>query len=244
MIRVSKPVIGISGSITIEQDGIFSGYKRCYVSNDYIECVVRAGGIPMVLPITSKEDILKEQLEQVHGLLLTGGHDVSPLCWGEEPLVSMGEILPERDDFDIKLAKLAYKKSMPILGICRGYHILNVAFGGTLYQDISYASYSFIKHNQDSYYDVPTHTIDIDSESILQGILGKECLVNSFHHLAIKEVSPNFKVTARAKDGVIEAIEGNTESFVMGVQWHPEMMGKKYENMQQIFNLFINECKK
>lgn len=239
---VIRPIIGISGSLTIEQEGIFSGYKRCYVSNDYISAVVRAGAIPYVLPIIEDEEILKAQIDNIDGLILTGGHDVSPLVWGEEPLKNIGNLLPERDDFDIKLARFAVEKDKPLLGICRGHHILNVAFGGSLYQDIDYAEESFIKHNQNAYYDVPTHSIEIYDKSKLYSILGCKSMVNSFHHLAIKDIAKGFKVSAVSKDGIIEAIEKTGKEFVIGVQWHPEMMSFKCKQMQKIFDALVEEA--
>ncbi|WP_426711260.1 gamma-glutamyl-gamma-aminobutyrate hydrolase family protein [Cetobacterium sp. SF1] len=241
---MKKPIIGISGSLIIDEGGMFPGYERAYVNNDYVQSVVRAGGIPYIIPMVYDDEVIKAQIENIDGLIMSGGHDVNPMLYGEEPCKELGGIMPRRDKFDMLLIKNALELKKPILGICRGEQILNVASGGSLYQDLKFIEGSYIKHNQGHLPDYPTHTITIKQDSKLYSILGEETLVNSFHHLAVKTVAPGFKAVAYSKDGVIEAIEKDGDLFVMGVQWHPEMLSASYENMQKLFIKLIEEAKK
>lgn len=241
---MKKPIIGISGSLLRDEDGDFAGYERAYVNNDYITSVVSAGGIPYIIPLIEDEDIILAHAELIDGLIMSGGHDVNPLLYGEEPCKELGEILPKRDAFDIFLIKAVMNLKKPILGICRGEQILNVANGGTLYQDLKFSKNCYIKHNQKRLPNFATHTVMIEEKSKLYDILGESSLVNSFHHLAIKDVAKDFKVVAYSKDGIIEAIEKEGNVFVVGVQWHPEMLSKNYPNMLKIFEKLILEAKK
>lgn len=242
---MKKAVIGISGSITVETDGDMPGYERAYATDDYVQAVAREGAIPVILPIVQDEDIIKEQVKNVDAIILSGGHDVSPLVYGEEPLLKQGEILEKRDYFDIKLLKTALELKKPVLGICRGLQLLNAALGGTNYQDLSYIEGCTIKHDQGSSGPTTvTHTVETKKDSKLNKLFGDTFLVNSFHHQALKEIPQGFVVSAKAKDGVIEGIEKLGEDFVVGVQWHPEMMSVKHENMRVIFKELIKEALK
>ncbi|MGL5123226.1 MAG: gamma-glutamyl-gamma-aminobutyrate hydrolase family protein [Fusobacteriaceae bacterium] len=241
---MKKPIIGISGSLLTDEDGDFAGYERAYVNNDYITSVISAGGIPYIIPLVEDDDIILAHAELIDGLIMSGGHDVNPLLYGEEPCNELGGILPKRDTFDISLIKTVMNLKKPILGICRGEQILNVANGGTLYQDLKFSHNSYIKHNQKKLPNFATHTVIIEKNSKLYDLLGKETIVNSFHHLAIKDIAPNFRAVAYSKDGIIEAIEKEGDIFVVGVQWHPEMLSKNYPNMLKIFKKLISEAKK
>lgn len=238
-----RPIIGISGSMIIDQGGMFPGYKRSYVNNDYVKAVINAGGIPLIIPMNMDDEIIEAQINMVDGLILSGGHDIDPLLFNEEPHQKLGGIYPDRDRFDFLIIKKAMGKKMPILGICRGHQVINVANGGSLYQDLSLIDGCYIKHNQGELSDVKTHTISIEKNSVLNQILGDVTCCNSFHHLAVNKVAPGFKVVARSKDGVIEAIERIEKPLVMGIQWHPEMLAGVDENMLNIFKYFIKECK-
>ncbi|WP_027634001.1 gamma-glutamyl-gamma-aminobutyrate hydrolase family protein [Clostridium hydrogeniformans] len=239
-----KARIGISGSIIVDEGGMFPGYERAYVNDDYVKSVIKAGGIPVILPLIKDEEDIKAQLEMVDGIIMSGGHDVNPLLYGEEPSQKLGGILPKRDDFDMKLIKVAMEMKKPLLGICRGHQILNVANGGTLYQDLSFIDGCYVKHNQGSLPSIATHTVNMKEGTKLRGILGEETHINSFHHLAIKDVAEGFIPCAFAKDGVVEAIEKVGEEFIMGIQWHPEMMSGESENMALIFKRLIEEATK
>jgi putative glutamine amidotransferase len=239
-----NPIIGISGSIIIDQGGIFPGYERAYVNNNYINSVARSGGVPVILPVVTDHKIIYRQVENIEGLVVSGGQDVNPLLYGEEPETKQGAIFPERDEFDQILIKTTIEAGKPVLAICRGIQILNVAYGGTLYQDVSKKEGAFVKHEQAGGPSYATHTIQIEKGSLLETILGSECRTNSFHHQAIKDVAQGFKVTATAKDGIVEAIEKEGARFVLGVQFHPEMMAEKHENMLNLFKALIHATKK
>ena len=242
---MSKPVIGISASMILESEGeIFLGYQRSYTNDDYIQAVSRAGGIPIVLPIVDSEEEIMAQIELLDGLIMMGGHDISPELYSEEPGQKLGFIYPRRDNFDFKLVKGAFEKKLPILGICRGHQMINVVFGGTLYQDLSEIEGCRLAHVQKTFCYEPVHKINISEDSHLYKLIGEEMKVNSFHHLAVKDVAENFDVVALSSDGVIEAIEYSKEQYIMGVQFHPEMMSSKNDKAQNIFNGLIQEAKK
>lgn len=242
---MTKPIIGISGSEIIDDGGIFPGYRRSYVNEDYVDSVVKNGGVPLIIPFTEDDEVIKAQLDQVQALILSGGHDVDPHLYGEEPLQKLGKTWPERDHFDMLLLKLAEEKGIPVLGVCRGFQIINVAHGGSLYQDLSYRKELTIKHSQDHTPSLPTHEMKLEADSKLAKILGKtEFMVNSFHHQIVHEVAPDLKAVGHASDGVVEALE-NTNGNVIGVQWHPEMLhrNEKVAFMNQIFAWLIASAK-
>lgn len=240
---MKKPVIGIVGNILFEQGGAFPGYKRAYVNNDYVEAVSNAGGVPVILPLISDKAAIKQQIKNVDGIVISGGYDVNPLVYGEEPLQSLEFIYPERDEYDMQVIKEAVKLNKPVLGICRGLQILNVAFGGTLYQDLSLIKDCSIKHRQSSKPYAIGHTVEIQNGTKLFDILGEKIITNSFHHQAIKEVGSGLKVSARAKDGVIEGIEAE-KGFIIGVQWHPEMLAGKHVEMLGLFKELVKQSTK
>lgn len=234
---MTKPLIGISGSVIIDDGGIFPGYHRSYVNEDYVDSVIQNGGVPYIIPFNENDEVIKMQLDNVQGLILSGGHDVDPRFYGEEPKQKIGATLPERDHFDMRLLKLAEDNGIPVLGICRGAQIINVAHGGTLYQDLSYRSEETLKHMQGHSPSLPTHGMKVKENSKLATVLGKtEFRVNSFHHQLIKEVAPDLIATATAPDGVIEGLE-NKNGSVLAVQWHPEMLHKN-KNVAFMNNLF------
>jgi len=241
---MSKPIIGISGSIIVDEGGMFPGYKRAYVNDDYIQAVASAGGIPYIIPIVDDEELVIAQLDMIDGLLMSGGQDVNPLMFGEEPNRLVGEIFPRRDTFDERLIKNFMKTKKPILGICRGHQMINVANGGTLHQDLTLIKDSYIKHWQAHNPSYETHSVLVEKGSRLHDVLGDETLVNSFHHLAIKDVASGFKVIAKAKDGVIEGIEKIGDEFVVGIQWHSEMLSATNKKMHNLFVKFIGLCGK
>ena len=241
---MNKPIIGISGSVIIDDGGMFPGYRRSYVNEDYVDSVVQNGGIPYIIPFNENEEVVKEQLLNVQGLILSGGHDVDPHNYGEELEQKIGDVWPERDVFDMRLLKFAEENNIPVLGICRGMQIINVAHGGSLYQDLSYRKEKTLKHSQNQTPTLVTHTVKADPNSQIANILGKdEFLTNSFHHQLVKEVAPDFTVAAKCVDGVVEAIE-NKDASVIGVQWHPEMLHRVVPFQNNLFKHIINNAKK
>ena len=242
---MKKPIIGISASMIYEEkDQLFLGDKYSCVAYSYIDAVYKSWGIPITLPILKDVSAIREQVKLLDGLILSGGRDVDPHFYGEEPLEKLEAIFPERDVHEMALIKAAIDLKKPILAICRGMQILNVTYGGTLYQDISYAPGEHIKHYQIGSPYQATHSIKIDKNSILFKMADKSEIerVNSFHHQALKQVAKGLKVVATAPDGIIEAVEAEDGTFVMGVQFHPEMMFDKSTFIRGMFKRFINIC--
>lgn len=238
----NKPVIGISASISFDKDEYFAGFEHVNVSYACVDSIKRANALPMVIPVIDDPEVVSSLVEKLDAVLLSGGHDVNPLLWNEEPYKKLSGILPKRDKFDFLLIKSAYEQKKPIMGICRGCQILNVYFGGSLWQDIDEHVEFYIKHKQQAAYNEATHSIQVEKKSGLYHILGDKVLVNSYHHMAIKNPGAGFEVTARAQDGIIEMIENfSSDSFMFGVQWHPEMLSERNTKMQEPFNYFVSK---
>lgn len=241
----SAPVIGISG---------YSSDNNSVVKLAYIESVRLAGGVPIVLPVTTDDAQIDAMLSVVDALVMTGGEDFDPLKWyGEEPRTTMTTVNAERDEFDVKLLRAAVAKGIPVLGICRGEQALGVAFGGALWQDIPSDVHSEIKHNQsptDAVY--ATHSITIEKGSNLASLLGSErAVVNSFHHQSIKRVPAGLKAVAFAADGIVEAVERDGKitgyedggAWIMGTQFHPErLISPRDTTFLPIFKALVREA--
>lgn len=239
-----RAIIGISSSIIVDNSGSFAGYKRAYVNKDYVDAVIRAGGVPLIIPFSTDKEVIISQAQLIDGLILSGGHDINPYNYGQEPSQKIGETFPERDTYEIILLEESKKRNIPILGICRGFQLINVAAGGTLYQDLSLIPGNILKHNQVSNPTLKTHKVEIKENSFISSIFGKETMVNSFHHQVIDKVANDFIVVAKASDGVVEAIEHKTYKFLVAVQWHPEMLAVNCEKARELFSKFVEEAKK
>ena len=238
-----RPIIGISSSVIVDEAGSFAGYKRAYVNKDYVDAVIRAGGVPLIIPFSTDKEVIISQAQLIDGLILSGGHDINPYNYGQEPSQKIGETFPERDTYEMILLEESKKRNIPILGICRGFQLINVAAGGTLYQDLSLIPGNILKHNQVSNPTLKTHKVEIKENSFISSIFGKETMVNSFHHQVIDKVANDFIVVAKASDGVVEAIEHKTYKFLVAVQWHPEMLAVECEKARELFVRFIEEAK-
>ena len=232
-----KPVIGILAHPPYTH--VENKFNQ--ISCNYTNSVYDAGGLPFIIPQIDDPALIHEYAEQIDGLLIPGGIDVNPMIYNENPESLQGDSSLDRDYYEMRLLKYVCQKQIPILGICRGIQMLNVYFKGSLYQDLSYCKRSVLKHAQQEKRENPSHKIHIEKDSFLYKSLGDEAMVNSFHHQAIKDLAPNFKVSAKSSDGIIEAIEH--ESFpIYAVQFHPEAMSHKYGEMQAIFNEFLKNC--
>jgi putative glutamine amidotransferase len=211
---LSAPLIGITVNCDHEQG-------RYWLPRDYCRCVREAGGAPVLLPPVSDSQA-PLLLSRLDGLLLSGGGDVAPLFYGEEPRQGLGDVDAERDAWEIKLAREALRSGLPLLGICRGLQLLNVALGGSIIQHLS--GPAFLQHIQQAPRHCPSHTVAVSPFTRLADLLGGggSVAVNSFHHQAVCEPAPGLQVCAVAPDGVVEALESKADSFVMAVQWHPE----------------------
>jgi len=232
-----KPIIGITTS--------HEGERKLQLNTNYAAAVIRAGGIPLLLPMGIEEDF-EQVTDMLDGLLLTGGGDIDPILFNEEPHQKLGEVSPTRDAFEIGIAKAVLAADKPILGICKGLQIINVALGGTLIQDIySQCETPPLLHSQKAPRKHPTHFVQVEKDSILSSISeSAQISVNSFHHQAVKDVPSPLKITGTASDGIIEAVESTDHQFVLGVQWHPEALAEGSDAISlRIFQTFIDKSK-
>lgn len=222
--------------------------ERFYLGRDYSEALEALGAIPYHISLIPKADYISEIVKNLDGILLPGSDtDVDPLIFGEEPRPNLKKIVPEKEKTDLLVLEAAEKFEKNVLGICFGMQILNVARGGTLFQDIETDIENCVKHEQGKPMARNSHSIESKSEGLLSRLITESEVVrvNSHHHQAVKKVGKHLKVTAWAKDGVIECIEDTRDDrFVVGVQWHPELSWKTDELSRNIFAEFISACKK
>lgn len=208
----------------------------------YSHAVTASGGAPFFIPLVRETAVIESLLAKLDGLLLSGGPDINPLHFKNEPHPNLGIIDQEKDELELQITKLALEANLPILGICRGIQMLNVASGGTLYQDIpaEITTDGVLKHRQQSPMNTLTHSVQIETGTFLHDIVQQATIpVNSHHHQAVKDVAAGFRVSAKAADGVLEGIELPTKSFVLGVQWHPEGSFVNDRHAQRLFRAFI-----
>ena len=238
--QATRPIIGITGNF---------GAKGCELAQGYYESVLQAGGIPMVLPPYDDAAALCQTLDKVDGILLSGGGDINPLLLGEEPVPGLHGICPQRDEMELLLVREAYNRQLPILGICRGIQVLVAALGGTLYQDLNtqYSEAPLVKHDQDLDRAYASHTVRLEDGSTLSRLFPeakkKGLSVNSFHHQAVRTPGPLLRISARATDGVIEAVESNEFKSIIGVQWHPECFITRGDRcMMPLFDWLVSEA--
>ena len=220
--------------------------RRVWLTDYYISAVVTAGGLPVIIPVVTPQDKIDQLINLCHGLLLPGGGDIDPLLFGELPHPSSGSICPQCDEFELALAERALRRNMPVLGICRGAQVINVAAGGTVCQDIALKIKDHLKHSQQAPRWYPTHTITAVAGSKLADMIGSDPVkVNSFHHQMIGRLGTGLKVAALAPDGVIEAIEHQQHHyFVLGVQYHPEALLERDPKAQALFENFIQAARR
>lgn len=234
-----RPLIGITPGYDYEK-------STSYIKDGYYEGINRAGGAAVILPAIVDDDVLSEYINTCRGFLISGGPDVDARHYGEPNLEFNGDISPYRDYMEIYVIKKAIELGKPVFGICRGVQMMNIASGGTLYQDIKaqMEDRDVIKHSQAAPRWYPTHDIYVEKGSrVWKSFGGDRASVNSFHHQAVKDVAPGYKVTSRASDGIIESIEHTSHIFAVGVQWHPELMWQKNEVFLRLFEDFVECCR-
>ena len=218
------------------------GITTNYVDGDatlrdrYYKQVVDAGGTPMLIPPVSDPEVIINTLENIDGLLLTGGSDHNPLWAGEEPQKELHGINATRDLPELLITRLAFNRQIPMFGICRGMQTLAMALGGKVAQDIN----ATLKHSQEADKSEPTHSVILSPESMIRDIYDSEHIfVNSFHHQAVSDTGPHFQATASSPDGIIEAMESTEHKSILGVQWHPEWLG---DEGQKLFKWLVNRA--
>ncbi len=227
-----KPKIGI----------IICGFieSKQFVTNAYIQSVRYSGGIPLILPLIRSDQMLEEYISLCDGFLFCGGGDITPLLFGEEPKNGNGKTNITLDLFQIRLMKQVLKSKKPVLSICRGMQILNVACGGTVFQDISLKPGKHLDYMQQSFSrQEVSHKIFVKSGSQLRDYIGGCLFVNSYHHQTVNALGNGLTVCATASDHTVEAIEMPIHPFAIGVQWHPESMYRTSPEMRELFGNFI-----
>jgi putative glutamine amidotransferase len=243
MARKHPPIVGITC------DSIQPAHShhppRVGQNQTYVKALVSAGAAPLLLPNLTDKDLLRSIYEKLDGLLLSGGGDIDPGRYGEAIHEKCGRIDAERDEVELALTRWAVEDGKPLLAICRGIQILNVALGGSLYQDIEAQISKALAHTW--YPEYPrshrSHNVAVTPETRLAQILDLETLpVNSLHHQALKDLAPPLTVSARASDHVVEAVELRNHPFVLGVQWHPEDLAPDDARQQGLFALFVQAC--
>lgn len=248
---MEKPWIGITCNYDersgwgASTDLIIDGQDGVYLAGDYIYALERAGAVPILIPQCSEFDTMKPLLDRLDGILVSGGHDVGPERYGAFPKEYCGVVSHRRDAQDLAVTEYMLNRDKPLLGICRGAQILNVAMGGTVYQDLEKEG-GFENHFGGEKYprNAGWHKVSLAQDSALYRIFeAEEIMVNSFHHQAVRDVGQGVKIAAVSSDGVSEAIEVKNRKFAIGVQWHPEMMFDSRQQ-QRLFQAFVDVCTK
>lgn len=228
-----KPIIGLT---------MHAGERKLEVNKSYLDSIERAGGIAICLPYLAEEE-LGPVLDRLDGIVLIGGHDADPMLYRQEPHNMLGEVVLKRDVSELALIQQALQRDIPLLAICRGHQLLNIACGGTLIQDIPSQVTGAYQHAQRSARHEVTHTVQVLTER-LQTIFGAtEIRTNSFHHQAVDQVGEGLIVAAVAKDGIIEALQYDRASYCISVQWHPEELSATNLYAKRLFTSFIEAAK-
>ena len=234
--KYGKPIVGVAPLWDEKKDSLWMlpGYM------DGIEC---AGGIPVMLPLTADESVIKQYAEVFDGFLFSGGHDVSPSLYGEQKLPECGDVCALRDKMEMVLFEKAVSElDKPMFGICRGIQFVNAFHGGTLYQDLP--SQKGIDHAQKPPYDTAFHNVDVLPDTLLFDIIGESNIaVNSYHHQAVNTLSPKLTAAGISEDGLVEAAYMPDRNFVLAVQWHPELCLEN-ETSKKLFGRFVDVCRK
>ena len=222
--RTRRPNIGITPDVEAEQ--VPSQPPSYQLKTAYAEAVMRAGGLPLILPYAEEQGCIDSYLDRISGLIVTGGaFDVSPALYGETPRAGLGALKEGRTAFEAALVRGALQRGLPLLGICGGMQLLNVVAGGTLIQDIPSEVPRAAQHEQTHERSRPQHPVEVKDGTLLAELLGKgQLMVNSTHHQAVGKPGKEVVVSALASDGIIEAIELRSHPFAIGVQWHPELL--------------------
>jgi putative glutamine amidotransferase len=246
-----RPVIGITTQTLHAIDGIPAALPESWVMNQrYFLAATIVGGVPWMIPLLDDdEDTLREIYDRLDGILIPGGVDMDPATFGEERHPKLGALDPARDRVELQLTRWAIEDHKPILGLCRGIQVMNVAFGGTLYQDIAAQVPDSIKHD---YFptagfdrDHLAHEVALSTGSRLRAVMEKPTiLVNSMHHQGIKQLASDLIPAALAPDGLVEAVERDGDHFMVGVQWHPEMFEMTDPHTRHLFRAFIAAARK
>lgn len=236
----NKPMIGVLPQYNAIE-------KRIYIAPPYMNGILEGGGLPVLLPFVKNKKDIKTLAKEFDGFLFTGGQDINPSLYGQPLCNCSDEISPRRDELELNLFKAIIKENKPVLGICRGMQLINVALGGTLKQDILGVREigMTLQHFQKTPFDIPVHEINIEKNTLLHKILEKDrILVNSVHHQGIGNLGNGLTAIATSVDDLVEAIEIRDLDFGIAVQWHPEQLLKTDNNARKLFTAFVNAAQK
>lgn len=233
---MTRPAVGI----TISNDG--QDGRMFALRPEYVRAVEQAGGLPLVLAPGKPADA-GPLLDRIQALVLTGGSDIDPSLYGEDRHAQVTQVFRERDEFELALCREALERDLPLLAICRGHQVLNVATGGTLVQDIPFQLARAVDHDPERERWETAHDVTVLPGTKLREILGREHVaVNSFHHQAVKQLGRSLTVSARSSaDGVVEGIEASDRRFAIGVQWHPESFWNRDASFQSLFEALVRQ---
>ena len=244
-----RPLIGVPTQTLQAIDGIPEGLPHSWVMNHrYFTALTFVGAAPVMIPLLAQdEESIRAVYERIDGVFLAGGVDVDPASYREDKLDVCGRTDPDRDRVELMLARWAIEDGKPLLGVCRGLQVINVACGGSLMQDVENESPNYIKHDyfptQGYARDYLAHAADVQPGSEMERVFqAKRIQVNSMHHQGIKKLGDDLVATIHSPDGLIEGVEGTSGSFLMGVQWHPEMLVESDEGTRRLFAAFVDAC--
>ena len=245
------PLILVTGSV--ERRGVEFADTSISLSDRYPRAVAAAGGLPWVLPCLPGEELVAEAVRRCHGVMLTGGDDIQPDLYASRVPLRLRQTLspaqPARDVFELLVIREVFRQRKPLLAICRGHQLLNVALGGTLYVDLAQQRSEGLNHNRPDRKDQPVHKVALTPGSLMHKITGQRTLVvNSTHHQAVARLAPTLRPTAISPDGLVEALElaepgAGAFAFLLGVQFHPERMWERHPEFRELFGRFVRVCK-
>ena len=234
-----KPIIGITGNFMAK-----AGPRGSYgIGGDYIKSIRMAGGCPVILAVTNDPELITQYIDSIDGFLCPGGADVAPHLYGEDPVRGMSYFNMDQDVFEMQMIKGCVAAKKPVFGVCRGMQLVNVAFGGSMIQDIPSQTKSVQAHagSMDAR-DEPFHWVDLKEGSVIRQLMGSDkIMTNSFHHQAVKDIARGFTVTGTAADGIVEAMEC-MDKKILAVQFHPENLAQRFEDFVNLFRWLVNSC--
>jgi putative glutamine amidotransferase len=242
---MARPVIGLTTGRRnpfTEQNRIQDWFIGC--DHDYVDSVVRSDGACVLLPRIADQEALEAAVDRIDGLLLTGGGDIVSLRYGEEPHRSSRLQDPIRDEMEFTVLRLALEKGIPVLGICRGLQVINVALGGTLVQDLVSEIPDSVQHWTNAADSVLCHTVYVEEDSVLAKVLGTTRLAtNSWHHQCVKQVGQGLRVSCRSADGIVEGLESSESKQILAVQFHAEESAPAFPVFQRLFDWLVTQAK-